>query len=108
MAYISPAFTFRLHRSKQRTTEMAHHKSAKKRIRQTARKTEVNGTRVSRIRTYVKKVESAIASGDKSAAQDALKAAQPEMQRGVTRGVMARNTVSRKISRLNARIKALA
>ncbi len=87
---------------------MAHHTSAKKRIRQTARKTEVNGARVSRIRTYVKKVETAIASGDKSAAQDAFKAAQPELQRGVTRGVVNRNTASRKISRLNARIKALA
>ena len=87
---------------------MAHHTSAKKRIRQTARKTEVNGARVSRIRTYVKKVETAIASGDKAAAQDAFKAAQPELQRGVTRGVVNRNTASRKISRLNARIKALA
>ncbi len=87
---------------------MAHHKSAKKRIRQTARKTVANGARVSRIRTYVKKVETAIASGDKSAAQDAFKAAQPEIQRGVTKGVMARNTASRKISRLNARIKALS
>ncbi len=87
---------------------MAHHKSAKKRIRQTVNKTTVNGARVSRIRTQVKKVESAIASGDKAAAQDALKAAQPEMQRGVTKGVLAKNTVSRKISRLNARIKALA
>lgn len=87
---------------------MAHHKSAKKRIRQTVRKTTVNGARVSRIRTHVKKVESAIASGDKAAAQDALKAAQPELQRGVTKGVLARNTASRKISRLNARIKALA
>ena len=87
---------------------MAHHKSAKKRIRQTARKTEVNGARVSRIRTYVKKVESAIASGDKAAARDALKAAQPELQRGVTKGVVAQNTASRRISRLNARIKALS
>ena len=87
---------------------MAHHKSAKKRIRQTVRKTTVNGGRVSRIRTHVKKVEAAIASGDKAAAQDALKAAQPEMQRGVTKGVLAKNTASRKISRLNARIKALS
>jgi small subunit ribosomal protein S20 len=87
---------------------MAHHKSAKKRIRQTARKTAVNGARVSRIRTYLKKVETAIAAGDKAAAQDAFKAAQPEIQRGVTRGVLARNMAARKISRLNARIKALS
>ena len=86
---------------------MANIRSAKKRIRQTARKTEVNSNRVSRIRTFIKKVETAIASGDKSAASDALKAAQPEIARGVTKGVLAKNTASRKISRLNARIKAL-
>jgi small subunit ribosomal protein S20 len=86
---------------------MANIRSAKKRIRQTARKTEVNSNRVSRIRTFIKKVETAIASGDKSAASDALKAAQPEIARGVTKGVLVKNTASRKISRLNARIKAL-
>ena len=87
---------------------MANHKSAKKRIRQIRRRTAVNRTRVGRIRTYVKGVETAIASGDKSAAESALKAAQPEMHRGAQAGVMHRNTVARKISRLNARIKAMA
>ena len=86
---------------------MAHHKSAEKRFRQTKRRTEVNRSRESRIRTFVKKVESAIDSGDKKAAQVAFTEAQPEMQRGVTKGVLARNTVSRKLSRLSARIKAL-
>lgn len=86
---------------------MANHKSAEKRIRQTERRTEVNSARKSRIRTFVKKVELAIAGGDKSAAADAFKAAQPEMMRGVTKGVIHANTVSRKLSRLSARIKAL-
>lgn len=86
---------------------MANHKSAEKRIRQTARRTEVNGARMSRIRTFVKKVEVAISSGDKSAAADAFKFAQPEMMRGVSKGVIHANTVSRKLSRLSARIKAL-
>lgn len=86
---------------------MANHKSAEKRIRQTARRTEVNGARISRIRTFVKKVETAIESGDKTAAAEALKAAQPEMMRGTSKGVLHANTVARKISRLSARIKAL-
>jgi len=86
---------------------MAHHKSAKKRIRSNARRAEVNGARVSRIRSFVKKVETAIAGGDKAAAQDALKAAQPELHRGVQAGVLDDNTASRKLSRLSARIKAL-
>jgi small subunit ribosomal protein S20 len=86
---------------------MATHVSAEKRIRQTARRTEVNRSRLSRIRTFVKKVETAIASGDKNAAHAALKAAQPEMQRGAQKGVMHRNTVARKLSRLAARINAL-
>jgi len=86
---------------------MAHHKSAKKRIRSNARRAEVNGARVSRIRSFVKKVETAIAGGDKAAAQDALKAAQPELHRGVQAGVLHDNTASRKLSRLSARIKAL-
>ena len=87
---------------------MAHHKSAKKRIRRNDRRAEVNGARMSRIRTFVKTVELAIASGDQAQAQEALKAAQPEMMRGVTRGVVKQNTMSRKISRLSARIKAIA
>ncbi len=86
---------------------MAHHASAKKRIRQTERRTEVNRARVSRIRTFVKKVETAIASGNKEAAQEAFRAAQPELQRGVSKGVLHRNTVARKLSRLTARIKVL-
>jgi small subunit ribosomal protein S20 len=81
--------------------------SAKKRVRQTARRTEVNRARVSRIRTFVKKVETAIAAGDKKAAQAALNAAEPEIMRGVTKGVLHRNTASRKVSRLSARIKVL-
>ena len=86
---------------------MANHKSAEKRIRQTARRTEINRARVGRIRTFVKKVESAIESGDKTAAQAAFKDAQPELMRGVTKGVLHRNTAARKLSRLSARIKSL-
>jgi small subunit ribosomal protein S20 len=87
---------------------MAQHKSAKKRIRRNARRTVVNSARRGRIRTFVTKVESAIAGGKKDEAAAALKAAQPEIQRGVTKGVVLKNTASRKISRLNARIKAMS
>jgi small subunit ribosomal protein S20 len=86
---------------------MAHHKSAEKRIRQTPKRTLRNKARVSEIKTEVKKAETAIASGDKAAALAALKNAQPAMQRGVSKGVMHRNTVARKISRLTKRLKAL-
>lgn len=86
---------------------MAHHLSAKKRIRQTERRTEVNRARVSRIRTFVKKVELAIASGKKEEALAALRAAEPELMRGVTKGVLHKNTASRKVSRLSARVKSL-
>lgn len=86
---------------------MANHKSAKKRIRQIAGRSEVNGARRSRIRTYIKKVESAIGAGDQAAAQDALKAAQPEMMRGAQKGVFHKNTMSRKLSRLSAAIKQI-
>jgi len=86
---------------------MAHHKSALKRIRLSARQTIVNRNRRNRIRTFVKQVELAIAGGDKDVAGQALKLAQPEMMRGVSRGILYRNTVARKISRLNARIKAM-
>ena len=86
---------------------MAHHKSAEKRIRQTPKRTLRNRVRVSQIKTEVKKAEAAIASGDKAAALAALRAAEPEMQRGVAKGVMHRNTVARKISRLTKRLKAL-
>jgi len=86
---------------------MASHKSAEKRIRQTAKRTAINRSRVSRIRTFVKKVEVAIASGDREAAQAAFQLAQPELHRAVTKGVLHRNTVSRKLSRLAAGVNAL-
>ena len=86
---------------------MAYHKSAKKRIRQTERRTAVNRARVSRVRTFVKKVELAIAGGDKKAAREALQTAQPELMRGVSKGVIHRNTASRKMSRLSARVNAM-
>ncbi|MBA3324654.1 MAG: 30S ribosomal protein S20 [Rhodobacteraceae bacterium] len=86
---------------------MANSPSSKKRARQTERRTEVNRARRSRIRTFVRKVEEAIATGDFSAASDALRVAQPEIMRGVTKGVAHKNTASRKISRLAGRIKAL-
>lgn len=87
---------------------MANIKSAKKRARQTPKRTAVNRNRVTRIRTFVKAVEEAIASGDKSAASAALRAAQPEMMRGTTKGVVSKRTVSRKLSRLSARVKSLS
>ena len=87
---------------------MAHHKSAKKRIRRNLRRAAINGARISRIRTFVKNVELAIAGGDKEAAQIAYKQAQPELHRGVNKGVLHRNTVARKLSRLSARIKSMA
>jgi len=86
---------------------MANTDSARKRIRQTERRTARNQARKSRMRTFVKKVEAAIANGDKSSAADALQAAQPELQRAATKGVVHKNLVARKISRLSARIKAL-
>ena len=86
---------------------MAHHKSAKKRIRQTVTRTVINRARVSRLRTFLKKVETAIESGSKDDAKAAFQAAQPELHRGVVKGVLHRNTVARKLSRLSARIKAL-
>lgn len=87
---------------------MANHKSAEKRARQIERRSAVNRARTSRIKTFVKKVEAAIATGDKSAAAEALRSAQPELQRGVTKGVVHKNTASRKLSRLSARVKALS
>ncbi|MBC7636220.1 MAG: 30S ribosomal protein S20 [Acetobacteraceae bacterium] len=86
---------------------MANTASARKRIRQTEVRTVRNNARKSRVRTFVKKVELAIASGDKTAAVEALRNAQPEMQRGTTKGVLHLNTVARKISRLSKRIKAI-
>ena len=87
---------------------MAHHASAKKRIRRNARRSDINGSRMTRIRSTVRKVEEAIATGDHAAATDAFKKAMPEMMRGRTKGILHSNTVSRKISRLNKRIKALS
>jgi small subunit ribosomal protein S20 len=86
---------------------MANTPQAKKRIRRNDRRAEINGARVSRIRTFVKKVELALTSGDKSAATAALAEAQPEMMRGVSKGVLHKNTVSRKIARLTKRVSAL-
>jgi small subunit ribosomal protein S20 len=86
---------------------MPHHKSAEKRLRQTITRTEINRARMSRVRTFVKKVETAIATGDKAAAQSALQIAQPELHRATTKGVMHKNTVARKLSRLATRINAL-
>ena len=87
---------------------MANNPQAKKRIRQTARRSTVNTARVSRIRTFVRKVEEAIESGNKSAAEAALLAAQPELMRGAVKGVMHKSTASRKVSRLTRRVKAMA
>ncbi|MEL6516310.1 MAG: 30S ribosomal protein S20 [Pseudomonadota bacterium] len=86
---------------------MANSPQAKKRARQNERRFAVNKARRSRIRTYLRKVEEAIASGDTDAATSALRAAQPELMRGVTKGVFHKNTVARKISRLSARVKAI-
>jgi len=86
---------------------MANTPQAKKRIRRNARRADINHARISRIRTFVKQVESAIASGKKSEATEALKKVQPEIARGVARGVLHRNTASRKFSRLVKRVAAL-
>ena len=86
---------------------MANTPQAKKRIRRNARRAEINGARVSRLRSFLKRVELAIAGGDKTAAADALKAAQPELARGVSRGVLHRNTASRKMSRLSKRVATM-
>jgi len=86
---------------------MANTASARKRIRQTERRTARNKARKSRVRTFVKHVESALASGDKAAATAALRSAQPELQRAAGKGVLHLNTVARKLSRLSARIKSL-
>ena len=86
---------------------MANTPQARKRIRRNEKRAEINGARISRIRTFVKKVESAIAGGDKSAASAALKEAQPELARGVARGVLHKNTASRKLSRLTKAVAGL-
>jgi small subunit ribosomal protein S20 len=86
---------------------MANSPQARKRIRRNDRRAEINGNRLGRIRTFVKKVEAALEGGDKAAATEALKAAQPELARGVARGVLHKNTASRKLSRLTKRVSAL-
>ena len=86
---------------------MANTPQAKKRIRRNDKRAEINGARKSRIRGFVKKVEAALEAGDKDAARTALSAAQPEMARGVARGVLHKNTVARKMSRLSKRVAAL-
>lgn len=87
---------------------MANTKSAKKAIRKMARKTAVNKNRRSRMRTFIRRVEEAIASGDQSQAREALVAAQPEIMRSAQKGILHKNSASRKISRLSARIKAIS
>ena len=86
---------------------MANTPQAKKRIRRNANRAEINGARMSRIRNFLKKVEVAIEGGDKDGAQSALKSAQPELARGVARGVLHKNTAARKMSRLSKRVGAL-
>jgi small subunit ribosomal protein S20 len=87
---------------------MANTSSAKKATRKIARRTAINKNRRSRVRTYVRQVEEALAAGDKSAAEAAFKAAQPELMRAATRGVLHKNTASRKVSRLAQRVKSLS
>ncbi|MEO0429818.1 MAG: 30S ribosomal protein S20 [Pseudomonadota bacterium] len=87
---------------------MANTPQARKRVRQIAKRTKVNMMRRSRVRTFLRKVEEAIASGDQAKALEALKAAQPEIMRGAQKGVLHKNTASRKVSRLHQRIAKLA
>jgi small subunit ribosomal protein S20 len=87
---------------------MANTKSAKKAVRVSERRTAINKNRRSRMRTFIRKVEEAIASGDKGAAETALRDAQPEIMRSAQKGIIHRNTASRKVSRLSARIRAIA
>ncbi len=86
---------------------MANTRSAKKMVRKIETRTQVNTARRSRMRTFIRKVEEAIASGDKKAAAEAFKAAQPEIMRAASNGVLHKNTSARKVSRLSARIKAM-
>jgi len=87
---------------------MANSPGARKRIRKIARRTEINKARKSRVRTFIRRVEKAIAAGNPAEAQEALRIAQPEIMRGATKGIFHRNTASRKISRLSQRVKSLA
>ncbi len=86
---------------------MANTPQSKKRIRRNANRAQINGARMSRIRSFIKKVETACASGDKEAAATALKSAQPEMAKGVAKGVLHKNTAARKLSRLSKRVASL-
>ena len=86
---------------------MANHASAKKRIRRNDRRAVINGNRTSRIRTFIKKIELALGAKDVKQAEEAYKAAQPEVMRGVAKGLMHKNTAARRLSRLSARIKAM-
>jgi small subunit ribosomal protein S20 len=87
---------------------MANTPQAKKRIRRNARRAEINGARVSRIRTFIKQVEAAITAGDKEKASEAIRRVQPELARGVSKGIVHKNTAARKFSRLSKRVAALA
>ena len=86
---------------------MANHKSSKKRILRNNKRNEINSNRISRIRTYIKKVETEISSENKDRANEAFKLAMPEIQRGVSKGLMHKNTASRKLSRLSNKIKSI-
>ena len=86
---------------------MANHKSSKKRILRNNKRNEINSNRISRIRTYIKKVETEISSENKDKANEAFKLAMPEIQRGVSKGLMHKNTASRKLSRLSKKIKTI-
>jgi small subunit ribosomal protein S20 len=87
---------------------MAHHKSAQKRIRRNAKREVINTARKNRIRSFIRRVEDAIDAGDKDSAAAALRAAQPEIHRGVNKGILHRNTAARRLSRLSTRINALS
>ncbi|MEM1020199.1 MAG: 30S ribosomal protein S20 [Pseudomonadota bacterium] len=87
---------------------MANTPQARKRIRRNNRRTDINTARRSRLRTFIRKVETAIAAGDSSAAQSALKDMQPELSRAAAKGIVHKNTAARKLSRLNARVKAIS
>lgn len=86
---------------------MANHVSAEKRARRATRRTAINRTRTTRVRSFVKKVEAAIEAGDKAAAKAALQSAEPEIMRGAQKGVLKKNTASRQVSRLSKRVKAM-
>jgi small subunit ribosomal protein S20 len=86
---------------------MANHASAKKRARRNEKRADMNKSRRSRIRTFLKKVEAAISAKDSGEAKEALRLAQPELQKGIAKGILHKNTVARKLSRLSARVKAI-